>query len=67
MPRKKAMNGTPFKLGTFAKQGGRAFAAIVLDDHDVINLKTAPNAAALGSTDSINGLLEDWEANFAVL
>jgi 2,4-didehydro-3-deoxy-L-rhamnonate hydrolase len=61
------MNGTPFKLGTFAKQGGGAFAAIVLGDDDVINLKDAPNAAALSSTDSIDGLLEDWDANFAVL
>ena len=34
------MNGTPFKLGTFAKQGGAAFAAIVLDD-DVVDLKSA--------------------------
>ena len=61
------MNGTPFKLGTFAKQGGVAFAAIVLGDDDVINLKAAPNASALSSTDSIDGLLEDWDANFAVL
>jgi 2-keto-4-pentenoate hydratase/2-oxohepta-3-ene-1,7-dioic acid hydratase in catechol pathway len=61
------MNGTPFKLGTFAKQGGGAFAAIVLGDDDVINLKAAPNAAALSSADSIDGLLEDWDANFAVL
>jgi 2,4-didehydro-3-deoxy-L-rhamnonate hydrolase len=61
------MNGTSFKLGTFGKQGGGAFAAIVLGDHDIINLKAAPNAASLSSTDSIDGLLEDWDANFAVL
>jgi 2,4-didehydro-3-deoxy-L-rhamnonate hydrolase len=61
------MNSTPFKLGTFAKQGGGAFAAIVLGDDDIINLKRAPNAAALSSTDSIDGLLEDWDANFAAL
>ena len=61
------MNGTSFKLGTFAKPGGGAFAAIVLGDDDIINLKAAPNAAALSSTDSIDGLLEDWDANFAVL
>jgi hypothetical protein len=61
------MNGTPFKLGTFAKRGGGAFAAIVLGDDDVINLKAALNAAALSSTDSVDGLLEDWDANFAVL
>jgi 2,4-didehydro-3-deoxy-L-rhamnonate hydrolase len=61
------MNDTPFKLGTFAKRGGGAFVAIVLGDDDVINLKAAPAAAALSGTDSIDGLLEDWDANFAVL
>lgn len=34
------MNGTPFRLGTFAKTGGGPFAAIVLGD-DVIDLKAA--------------------------
>ncbi len=61
------MNGTPFKLGTFAKAGVASFAGIVLGDDDVINLKAAPNSVALTSTDSIDGLLEDWDANFAVL
>ena len=61
------MNGRPFKLGIFAKQAGGAFTAIVLGDDDIINLKDAPKAAALSSTDSIDGLLEDWDANFAVL
>jgi hypothetical protein len=46
------MSGTPFKLGTFAKQGSGAFAAIVLGEDDVINLKAAPNAAALSTTAS---------------
>jgi len=32
------MNGTPFKLGTFARQTGGAFAAIVLDG-DVFDLR----------------------------
>ena len=56
------MNGTPFKLGTFAKQGGAAFAAIVLDD-DVVDLKSA-RGGKLTSTDSIDGLLDNWDANF---
>ena len=67
------MNGTPFKLGTFAKDGGGSFAAIVLDD-DVISLaaaeaayRNAPRARALSSTASLFALLEDWDANFAVL
>ena len=49
------------------KAGRRRVCRIVLGDDDVINLKAAPNAAALSSTDSIDGLLEDWDANFAVL
>src|SRR6266851_781433 len=61
----EAMNGTPFKLGTFAKQGGAAFAAIVLDD-DVVDLKSA-RGGKLSSTDSIDGLLDNWDANFAAL
>ena len=40
------MNGTPFKLGTFTKAGVRPFAAIVLGDDDVIDLKAAPNAGS---------------------
>jgi len=59
------MNGTPFKLGTFAKTGGGAFAAIVLGD-DAIDLKSV-NSRALSSSDSIDGLLENWDANFAAL
>jgi 2,4-didehydro-3-deoxy-L-rhamnonate hydrolase len=61
------MTGTPFKLGTFAQAGVTPFAAIVLGDDDVINLKAVPNAVALSSTDSIDALLADWDANFAVL
>ena len=67
------MNGTPFKLGTFAKDGGGSFAAIVLGD-DVISLaaaqaayRNAPRARALSSTASLFALLEDWDANFEVL
>src|ERR1700722_6340709 len=59
------MNGTPFKLGTFAKQGGAAFAAVVLDD-DVVDLKSA-RGGKLSATDSIDGLLDNWDANFAAL
>jgi 2,4-didehydro-3-deoxy-L-rhamnonate hydrolase len=54
------MNGTPFKLGTFAKQGGKPFAAIVLGDH-------AMDLAAVGMAGSIDDLLEDWDANFSRL
>jgi 2,4-diketo-3-deoxy-L-fuconate hydrolase len=66
------MNGKPFKLGTFAKAGGAPFAAIVLDD-TAIDLAQAYNAwrgpnhrGALGAS-TIQGLLEDWDANFATL
>ena len=54
------MNGTPFKLGTFAKPGGQPFAAIVLGD-DIVDIAT------VGMVKSIDGLLEDWDANFARL
>jgi len=65
------MNGTPFTLGTFASPGGAPFAAIVLGDA-AIGLKAAQAAcggpgAALRSTDSIDALLENWDANFAAL
>jgi 2-keto-4-pentenoate hydratase/2-oxohepta-3-ene-1,7-dioic acid hydratase in catechol pathway len=58
------MNGTPFKLGTFANHGGGSFAAIVLGD-DVIDLKDA--RGGLSAIDSIDGLLENWDANFSIL
>jgi 2,4-didehydro-3-deoxy-L-rhamnonate hydrolase len=66
---------TQFKLGTFAATGGGSFAAIVMGD-DVIGIEAAHRAfrdsaagraAALGATRSIFALLEDWDANFAVL
>jgi 2,4-diketo-3-deoxy-L-fuconate hydrolase len=62
------MNGTPFKLGTFAKFGGGSFAAIVLGD-DVIGLNAAATArkSALTSVPTIQSLLESWDANFAAL
>lgn len=59
------MNGTPFKLGTFAKPGGAAFAAIVLDD-DVVDLNSA-RGGKLSATDSIDGLLDNWDLNLAGL
>jgi len=59
------MNGTPFKLGTFAKSNGKPFAAIVLGD-DVIDIATARGGASSPTT-SIDALLEDWDANFAKL
>jgi 2-keto-4-pentenoate hydratase/2-oxohepta-3-ene-1,7-dioic acid hydratase in catechol pathway len=59
------MNGTPFKLATFAKSGGGAFAAIVLGDQ-AIDL-AAVRGGALTATDSIDGLLENWDANFSAL
>ena len=67
------MNGSAFKLGTFAKQGGVPFAAIVLGN-DAVDLSLAQSAYrastrrdALSVTDSILGLLENWERNFAIL
>jgi 2-keto-4-pentenoate hydratase/2-oxohepta-3-ene-1,7-dioic acid hydratase in catechol pathway len=59
------MNGTSFKLARFAKPGGGAFAAIVLGDQ-AIDL-AAVRGGALTATDSIDGLLENWDANFSAL
>jgi 2,4-diketo-3-deoxy-L-fuconate hydrolase len=65
---------TPFKLGTFAKSGA-SFAGIVLGE-DVADIAVAHKAyrdspqgraGALGTTDGIFGLLQDWDRNFAVL
>ena len=67
------MNGRAFKLGTFVKPDGAPFAAIVLDD-TAVDLAQAHDAyrgsgrrGALSSTGSIQGLLDDWDRNFAVL
>jgi 2-keto-4-pentenoate hydratase/2-oxohepta-3-ene-1,7-dioic acid hydratase in catechol pathway len=64
------MNGTAFKLGTFARPGGKPFAALVLGD-DVVDLAAAgaasTHAGALTSSGSIDGLLQDWDANFSRL
>jgi 2,4-didehydro-3-deoxy-L-rhamnonate hydrolase len=59
------MNGTPFKLGKFAKPGGKPFAALVLGD-DIIALGSL-QAGAFGSASSIDALLNDWDANFVWL
>jgi 2,4-didehydro-3-deoxy-L-rhamnonate hydrolase len=58
------MNGTAFKLGTFAKSDGKPFAAIVLGD-DIVPLQSV-RAGALGAM-SVDTLLEDWDRNFARL
>jgi 2,4-didehydro-3-deoxy-L-rhamnonate hydrolase len=67
------MNGSVFKLGTFAKPGGAPFVAIVLGD-DVVDLSLAhaayrasPRRSALSAPGSVLGLLANWEANFPVL
>ena len=63
-------NGTPFKLGTFALRGGKAFAALVLGD-DIVDLAAtraiSPAASGLTSTGSLDELLQDWDANFSRL
>ncbi len=67
------MNGSVFKLATLAKPGGKAFVAIVFGD-EAIDLNAAHAAylaaggkGALSASKSMLGLLEDWDANFAVL
>ncbi len=67
------MNDSAFKLGTFAKPSGGGFAAIVLGDAAIdlaaayAAYHSASRKGALTATDSIQSLLENWDANFAVL
>lgn len=64
-----------FQLGTFALKDDALLAAIVLDGHAVdigkshaLYLRSArAGAGSLSATDSVLGLLEDWDRNFAVL
>ena len=67
------MNGTPFKLGTFAKRADPPFVGIVLGNN-VIELTAAhaayrasPHRGTLSETGNILAVLENWDANFAVL
>ena len=69
------MNGTAFRLASYAGHPAGRFAAIVLGD-TAINLgfayrayRDSPRGKAgpLTATDSILGLLEGWDANFPVL
>lgn len=69
------MNGTAFKLATYAGNPGRPFAAIVLGD-TAIDIATvypayrdAPRGKAgpLTATDSLLGMMEGWDRNFPVL
>ncbi len=67
------MNGSAFRLGTFAGANGEPFAAIVLGEQ-VVDLARAheiyrgsARRRALSGTESILGLLQSWDANFAVL
>ena len=69
------MNGTPFRLATIARAGTTSTpcVALVLGDRTVDlaavheAYRAARGGATLSATHSIFGLLEDWDANFAVL
>lgn len=69
------MNGTAFKLATYAGNPGRPFAAIVLGDTaiDIVTVypayRDAPRGKAgpLTATDSLLGMMEGWDRNFPVL
>lgn len=68
------MSKPPFALATYAGIDG-AFVALVLDEqvyelaavHHVYRESAAAGVGILSSTDSVMGLLEDWDRNFAVL
>ena len=69
------MNGTAFKLATYAAAPGAPFAAIVLGDHAIAlggvygayRDSARGKAGPLTATDSVQGLLEGWDHNFPVL
>ena len=62
------MNGTAFKLGTFAKAVGAPFAAIVLGEQCIEITEAAKRAKGRPvSGTTIDALLDDWDANFAAL
>ncbi|MFL6796129.1 MAG: fumarylacetoacetate hydrolase family protein [Xanthobacteraceae bacterium] len=67
------MNGTPFKLATFSRPDEKPFSALIVGDQ-VIKLsqlhatyRSARRGSSLDASDSIFGLLENWDANLAVL
>jgi 2,4-didehydro-3-deoxy-L-rhamnonate hydrolase len=62
----------PFVLGMFSVSGSPAFPALVLDDQAVISVEAIrPLAASLGhalsGAESVFGLLQNWDQNFAGL
>ncbi|MDQ0456820.1 fumarylacetoacetate hydrolase family protein [Rhizobium paknamense] len=62
----------PFILGMFTTSGSPAFPALVLDDDAAIAVEAlAPLAARLGlaltGKESVFGLLQNWDHNFAAL
>ena len=63
------MNGTAFKLGTFAKPGGTPFAAIVLGDNaiELAQAASRTRGRALERHRPSTDLLDNWDANFAAL
>jgi 2,4-diketo-3-deoxy-L-fuconate hydrolase len=65
------MNGTPFKLGRFARDKEPPFTAIVLGD-EIVPLQSAVAAASAArgrglTAETIDDLLANWDANFATL
>ena len=65
------MNGTPFKLGRFARGKEPAFTAIVLG-HEIVPLQSAVAAASASrgrglTAETVDDLLANWDANFATL
>ena len=69
------MNGTAFRLATYAGNPGRPFAAIVLGDtaldiavvYPAYRQSPRGKAGPLTATESLQGLLEGWDHNFPVL
>ena len=60
------MNGTPFKLGTFAKRAAGLLPPSCLAT-TMSSISRPHRRRSIERTDSIDGLLENWDANFAAL
>ncbi len=64
-----------FKLGTFRERDGRSFVAFVIGDkaveitacHKLFTASHFVKAGTLASTESLSGLLDDWQRSFLVL
>lgn len=56
-----------YKLGTFSVAGCDPFPGLIIEDKHVLALSALDGVARLRGTESMIGILQDWEANSAEL